>query len=95
MKRIQHTARSREKLLHIETEGCIVNIRVGLSDSEGRAVTSVEIVPDKADRGGDGEGRVWTLDGTLNNRVIRQPEDEGILSEREARKARGQEGWEG
>lgn len=59
-------------LLHIEAEGCIVNIRVGLTDRDGNEVTSVEILPDDESRGGDGYGRVWHLDGTANNRVIRQ-----------------------
>lgn len=72
MKSIRHSADARDKLLHIETEGCVVNIRVGLSDSDGRQVTSVEIIPDDELRGGDGEARIWHLDGKVNNRLIRQ-----------------------
>lgn len=68
MKTVVHSANARDKLLHVETDGCIVNIRVGLTDSEGRSVTSVEILPDGY------AGEEWTLDGTVNNRVIREPE---------------------
>ena len=35
------------KGLHIEAEGCIVNIIEGLSDRKGRSVTSIQIIPDK------------------------------------------------
>jgi hypothetical protein len=72
MKRITHSGRARDKLLHIETDGCIVNIRVGLNDVNGNRVTSVEIIPDDERRGGDGLGNVWHFDGTYNNRIIRQ-----------------------
>ena len=54
-------------VLHIETENCIVNIRVNLKDTAGNKVTSVEIIPDQyADR-------AVTLDGTSNNRIIKLP----------------------
>ena len=66
MKRIVHSANARDKLLHVEAEGCVVNIRVGLTDSEGRPVTSIEILPDQY------VGEEWDLDGTINNRVIRR-----------------------
>ena len=33
-------------LLHIETEGAIVNIRVGLHNTDGHEVTAIEILPD-------------------------------------------------
>lgn len=71
-------------LLHIETDGAVVNIRVGLHDSDGRKVTSIEVLPDDEHRGGDGEGRVWHtaygpsgIDyGPGGVRIIRQPEGE-------------------
>ncbi len=72
MKTVRHTAQARDNLLHIETDGCIVNIRVGLSDSEGRRVTSVEIIPEDESRSPDADGRFWELDGARNNRVIRK-----------------------
>lgn len=72
MKTVHHYETARDKLLHIETEGCIVNIRIGLTDREGRTVTSVEILPDDKRRGGDGRGRIWELDGARNNRLILQ-----------------------
>lgn len=47
MKTVVHTKRSKDDLLHIETEGGIINVRVGLSDSKGRPITSIEILPDR------------------------------------------------
>lgn len=32
--------------LHCEVPGCVVNIRTDLADTEGRAITSVQIQPD-------------------------------------------------
>lgn len=37
---------NRGNYLHCEVEGAIINIREGLHDTKGRAVTSVEIIPD-------------------------------------------------
>jgi hypothetical protein len=34
------------RLIHVEAPGCIVNVRYGLEDAQGRAVTSVSITPD-------------------------------------------------
>lgn len=34
-------------VLHIETDGCIVNVTVGLSDHLGHAVTAVEVIADR------------------------------------------------
>jgi len=67
MKRISHFNTARDKTLHIETEGAIVNIRVGLQDFEGHEVTSVEILPDNHCAGDP----KWTLDGSINNRLIK------------------------
>jgi hypothetical protein len=78
MKSISFYAKSNRSgnLLHIETDGCIVNIQVGLSDADGHQVTSIRISPDDETRGGDGEGRIWQLaaDGC---RVVQLTEDEG------------------
>lgn len=76
MKRISFYADTNRSgnLLHIETDGCIVNIQVGLHDADGRQVTSVRIIPDDESRGGDGEGRIWQhVDGS---RVVRLHEGE-------------------
>ena len=54
-------------LKHIETDGCIINIRTGLSDRKGRPVTSIEIIPDDYFSGEP----IWRLRGTRNNRVVR------------------------
>jgi hypothetical protein len=47
------------KTFHIEADGCIVNIMVGLVDSQGRRVTRVDVLPDDETRGGDGLGGIW------------------------------------
>ena len=52
--------------LHIEANGCIINIRENLTDKFGRNVTSIEIIPDKY----SGEQR-WKRIGALANvRVV-------------------------
>ncbi len=61
------------KLFHIEVEGATVNITVGLTDRFGRHVTTVEIIPDDGRRGGDGQGRAWTL--ADDGRLVRQFRD--------------------
>lgn len=67
-------------LLHVETDGCIVNIHVGLTDHDGNTVTRVDIIPDDEGRGGDGQGRMWHAEDVDGNqlqgvvaRVVRQP----------------------
>ena len=45
MKTIIHTSKSKDKMLHIETELGIVNITVGLYDTKGRRVESIEVLP--------------------------------------------------
>jgi hypothetical protein len=66
MKRVSHFNTSRDKLLHIETEGGIVNIRVGLVTTGGNSFTHIEILPDNS------KGEEWTLDGSVNNCLIKQ-----------------------
>ena len=55
-----------QKCLHIEAEGCIVNIRQELTDRLGRQVTSIEIIPDKYLG-----GPIHRLIGYSNNRVVK------------------------
>jgi len=57
MKTIQHSASARDKVLHVEAEGCIVNIRVGLKDDRGRPVTVVEVLADNY------MGDQWRIEG--------------------------------
>ncbi len=55
------------KLKHIEAEGCVVNIRQGLYDREGRKVTSIEILPDDHYAG----EQIWKVSPNVRNvRVI-------------------------
>ena len=69
MRRISFYKNNRsDDLLHIETEGCVINIRVGLHNNESQEVTSVEIIPDRNAEIGEGK---WELNGTNNNRVIK------------------------
>jgi hypothetical protein len=62
MKTISH----KRGILHVETPNGIINIRVGLTDFEGRRVDSVEVIPDEY----AGEPMV-TVDGLRNTRLIR------------------------
>lgn len=57
---ISISGRSRHKLLHIEAPGCIVNIRVGLTDTDGREVVNVSVTADGDRYAGDPE---WWMDG--------------------------------
>lgn len=62
---------------HIEVDGAIVNIMVGLETRNGRQVTRVDIIPDDERRGGDSDGRVWKDLG--DGRVVRLHENEHDL----------------
>ena len=42
----QTTVKKGDGFIHIETDGCIVNIRPGLKNCEGLGVTSVEVIAD-------------------------------------------------
>lgn len=54
------------KGLHVEAVGCIVNIIEGLTDRKGRAVTSIEIIPDRY-----AGKQVWKrVGGCANVRVV-------------------------
>lgn len=65
MKSLSFTKSNRsDNVLHIETEGAIVNIYVGLHDGEGREVTTIEVLPDNADRGGE-----WSLGDAADQRA--------------------------
>ena len=50
MKTIIHTSKSKDKMLHIETELGIVNITVGLYDTKGRRVESIEVLPSSGEK---------------------------------------------
>lgn len=77
MKRVHYFKGNRTgNLLHIETEGAIVNIRVGLHNPEGQEVTSIQIQPDDT-----GAGENWTMPDEngehmkgLNVQVIKKAE---------------------
>lgn len=56
----------RKGILHVETPLGIVNIRVGLTDSTGRAVDSIEVIPNNY----AGEAKVLRA-GRVNTRLIR------------------------
>jgi hypothetical protein len=60
MKTIALNERSRDKLLHVELPGCIVNIEIGLCDRDGRQVSRVEVLADGDRYAGDPE---WWIDG--------------------------------
>jgi hypothetical protein len=52
---------------HVEVRGCVLNIREGLHDRQGREVTAIEILPDDHY---SGEPK-WRLFGAINNRVVK------------------------
>lgn len=56
MKRISHTFRARDRLLHIETELGIINIYTGLHDHKGSVMERIDIIPD--DYAGEPEVRM-------------------------------------
>lgn len=70
MKRIVHSRNAKDQVLHIETDGAIVNITVGLTDADGNPVTRIDISPDDETRSPDPEGYYWYRDDA---RVIRLP----------------------
>ena len=51
----------RDDYIHIETDGCIVNIYPGLFGVNGNSVTSIEVLAD-GDRFSD--GFTWYIQGT-------------------------------
>ncbi|HEY1972692.1 MAG TPA: hypothetical protein VGH89_32420 [Pseudonocardia sp.] len=59
MRVVEHLEPGTHKLLHIETEGCVVNVTIGLHDLSGGRFTSVEVIPSEP----DDEGAVWALSG--------------------------------
>jgi hypothetical protein len=75
-------------LLHIETDGCIVNIHVGLIDHDGHQVTRVDVIPDDERRSPDENGQYWhtedvdgrQLDGVVA-RVVRQSRSQFSVGE--------------
>ena len=54
------------KGLHIEAEGCIVNVYEGLKNAEGKEVTAIEILPDNC------VGEEWEVVGDTNIRIIKK-----------------------
>ena len=52
--------------LKVECDNCVIVIREGLSDTKGRPVTSVQIIPDKY----VGERKNIRVGGCANVRVI-------------------------
>jgi len=54
------------KGLHVEAEGCIVNIYENLQDNKGQNVTHIEIIPDDHYAG----ERIWKVIGSKHIRVI-------------------------
>jgi len=57
----------KKEALHIETPNGIVNIRCNLTDLRGRAVDSIEIIPDRY----AGENKVKVMPSRHNVRLIR------------------------
>jgi hypothetical protein len=75
---ISITEKSRDKLLHIEAPGCIINIRVGLKDRTDRAVTSISISADGTRYAGQ---TPWWVEGEQGKDGIAVRVIEGIGAE--------------
>jgi len=60
MKAVSISSEGPDKLLHVEADGCVVHITVGLHDTTGRRYTSVEVTPALP----DDEGLVWQVEGS-------------------------------
>lgn len=68
MRRISFTRRNRsDNLLHIETDGAIINIRVGLTDLDNNPITRVDVIPD----GDQFESPGWIIHPDDRNGVTR------------------------
>lgn len=52
--------------LHIEAEGCVVNIKEGLYDEHNKKCTCVTILPDSCYQ----DEPIWKLKGHAHNRII-------------------------
>lgn len=72
MRMIQHFKDGPHKILHIEAEGCKINVIIGTHDQSGTAFTSVEIHPEEP----DGDGRNWMTIGPNNVIVVPAADDE-------------------
>jgi hypothetical protein len=59
MRVVHHDEPEVHKLLHVETEGCVVNITIGVHDVHGRRFTAVEVVSEEP----DADGAVWEVQG--------------------------------
>lgn len=67
MKRISFTKKNRSgNTLHIETEGCIVNIHIGLTDMKGRKTVNVSVLPDR------GSGEEWHIEGDTSIILVKE-----------------------
>lgn len=54
-----HAGKSGVKTLHVETDGCIIDICVGLVDTYGRKVTRIDVSPEDETRSPDMNGYYW------------------------------------
>ncbi len=65
MRQIQHTDPA-DKVLHIRTIGCRVNIVAGTHDPAGHPYTTVEVIPDEP----DDDGNEWEC-GASSTVIVR------------------------
>lgn len=77
MKRIDHYSKSLNPL-HIEVPGAVINIWVGLEDTEGHEVTTIEIKADGDRFAGEDPWYLADLDNVvhLSVRVVRYHKEE-------------------
>lgn len=66
MRQIQHFKDGPHKILHIEAEGCKINVIIGTHDPSGSAFTSVEILAAEP----DDDGNNWMTIGPSTVLVV-------------------------
>lgn len=66
MRHITHFKDGPDKILHIETEGCKINVIIGTHDQTNTPFTTVEIHPEEP----DAEGENWMTIGPSNVLVV-------------------------
>ncbi len=85
MKTVVLNKRSKHDVLHIEAPGCIINIRHGLTNRDGQAVTSINVIPDDH-YAGEKAWRVvadgWDASG-INVRVVEDADEPASASKAE------------
>lgn len=66
MRITDHLNTGPDKILHIRTEGCSINVVIGTHDPNGIEFTTIEVIPHEP----DDDGRCWTTMGPSATIVV-------------------------